>query len=137
MTSAQSRANDIACSDGASIWLSSLPLKSENFSLTKREFYDGIHLRYAWDLKNLPSECVCKAKFNVDHALSCKIGGFVTLRHNEMRDLTVDLLSTVCKDVCKEHCLQKSENGVELRADASARGFWQIMQRAFVDVRVF
>ena len=39
MTSAQSRANNIACSDGASIWLSSLPLKSENVSLTKREFY--------------------------------------------------------------------------------------------------
>ena len=137
MTSAQCRSNDIACSDGASIWLSSLPLKSENFSLKKPEFYDGIHLRYAWDLKNLPSECVCKAKFNVDYALSCKIGGFVTLRHNEMRDLTVDLLSTVCKDVCKETCLQQSKNGVELRADASARGFWQRMQRAFVDVRVF
>ena len=63
--------------------------------------------------------------------------GFVTLCHNEMRDLTADLLSTVCKDVCKEPCLQQSENGVELRVDMSAPGFWQRMQRAFVDVRVF
>eukprot|EP00795_Rhopilema_esculentum_P006622 gene6622-12158_t len=78
---------------------------------------------------------VCKAKFHVDHALSCQIGGFVTLRHNEMSDLTVDLLPTVCKDVCNEPCLQQSENGVELRAEVSARGFWQRMQRAFVDVR--
>eukprot|EP00794_Sanderia_malayensis_P018637 gene18637-biopygen15703 len=137
MTSSQCKAYEIACSDGASIWLSSLPLKSEHFHLSKREFHDGIFLRYAWNLKNLPSECVCKAKFSVDHALSCKIGGFVTLRHNEMRDLTADLLSTVCKDVCKEPCLQQSENGSELRADVSARGFWQRMQRAFVDVRVF
>ena len=54
-----------------------------------------------------------------------------------MRDLTADLLSTVFKDVCKEPCLQQSENGVELRVDVSARGFCQRMQRAFVDVRVF
>ena len=54
----------------------------------------------------------------------CKIGGFVTLHHNEMRGRNVDLLSTVCKDVGKEPCLQQSENGVELRADVSARGFF-------------
>ena len=76
-------------------------------------------MRYAWNLKNIPSECVCKENFDVYHALSCKICGLVTLLHNEMGDLTVDLLSTVCKDVCKEPCLQQSENGVELRADAS------------------
>ena len=103
----------------------------------KREFYDGLYLRYGWNLKNLPSECVCKSKFSADHALSCKTGGFVTLRHNEMRDISTDLLSTVCKDVCKEPCLQQSENGVELRVDVSARGFWQRMQRAFVDVGGF
>ncbi|KAG1673340.1 putative ABC transporter C family member 15 [Nymphon striatum] len=62
-----------------------------------------------------------------------QIGGFVTLRHNEIRDLTADMLSTVCKDVHKEPCLQNVDNGVELRADVSARGFWQRMQRAFVD----
>ncbi|KAG1654807.1 Down syndrome cell adhesion molecule-like protein Dscam2 [Nymphon striatum] len=137
MTPHELKANEIACSDGASIWLSSLPLKSEHFNLTKREFFDGIFLRYAWSLKHLPSECICKAKYSVDHALSFKIGGFVTLRHNEIRDLTADMLSTVCKDVHKEPCLQNVDNGVELRADVSARGFWQRMQRAFLDVRVF
>eukprot|EP00794_Sanderia_malayensis_P011438 gene11438-biopygen9117 len=79
MTSSQCKAYEIACSDGASIWLSSLPLKSKHFHLSKREFPDGIFLKYTRNLKNLPSECVCKAKFSVDHALSCKIGGFVTL----------------------------------------------------------
>ncbi len=39
-------------------------------------------------------------------------GGFVSLRHIEMRYLTAALLSTVCKDICNEHCLQKSENGI-------------------------
>ena len=34
MTPAQLKTNDIATSDNASIWLSSLPLKHESFSLT-------------------------------------------------------------------------------------------------------
>ena len=123
MAFSQCKANEIACSDGASIWLSSLPLKSESFSLSKREFNDGLYLRYGWNLKNLPSECVFKSKYSADHALSCRIGGFVTLRHDEMRDLSTDLLSTVCKVVRKEPWLQQSENGVELRVDGSARGF--------------
>ena len=35
MTSSQCKANEIACSDAASIWLSSLPLKSESFQPLK------------------------------------------------------------------------------------------------------
>ena len=69
MTPAQLKPNDIATSDGASIWLSSLPLKHERFSLTRREFFDAVLLRYEWELKRLPHECVCKAKYNIDHAL--------------------------------------------------------------------
>ena len=36
---------------------------------------------------------------DVQHAMSCKKGGFVTLRHNDMRELTANLLVEVCKDV--------------------------------------
>ena len=53
MTPAQLKANDKATSQGASIWLSSLPLKHERFSLTKREFFDAVLLRYRWKLKHL------------------------------------------------------------------------------------
>ena len=42
MTQAQLKANNKATSDGASTWLSSLPLKHERFSLTKREFFDAV-----------------------------------------------------------------------------------------------
>eukprot|EP00794_Sanderia_malayensis_P003907 gene3907-biopygen3345 len=131
-------ANDIACSDGASACLSSLPLKDEDFSLTKRKFFDALYLRYGWSMNRLPSECVCHNKFSVDHALSCKLGGFVTLRLNELVNITANLVSSVCKDVCKEPVLQPSPgNDDDLRADISMRGFWQRQQRAFVDVRVF
>ena len=60
MTPAQLKANDIATSDGASIWLSFLALKHESFSLTKREFSDAVLLRYGWELTRLPHECVSK-----------------------------------------------------------------------------
>ena len=73
MTLAKLKANDKATSDGASIWLS-LPLTHERFSLTKREFFDAVLLRYGWERKRLPHECVCKAKYNIDHALTCKTG---------------------------------------------------------------
>ena len=36
----------------------------------------------------------------------CKRGGFVTQRHNELRDLEADLLSMVCSDVEIEPVLQ-------------------------------
>ena len=118
MTPAQLKANYIATSDGASIWLSSLPLKHERFSITKREFFNAFLLRYGWELKRLPHECVCKAKYKIDHALTCKTGGFVTLRHNEIVNVTADVLSTVCKDVRKEPTLSTTpDSNDELRAD--------------------
>ena len=48
MSTMQIKANDIACSVGASIWLTSNPLKSEGQNLSKREFFDAIYLRYGW-----------------------------------------------------------------------------------------
>ena len=35
------------------------------------------------------------------HALSCPKGGFPSLRHNEVRDLTANLLSEVCNNVVR------------------------------------
>ena len=41
-----------------------------------------------------------------DQALSCSRGGFPSIRHNEIRDLTADLLSEVCHNVSTEPQLQ-------------------------------
>ncbi len=43
---------------------------------------------------------------SIEHALSCAKGGFPTIRHNEIRDLTADLLTEVCNDIRIESDLQ-------------------------------
>ena len=147
MTSDEKRANDISCEVGASNWLTTLPFEDKGFHLSKREFWDAVSLRYRWPIRRLPTKCACGSFFNVSHSLSCKKGGFVTQRHNELRDLTADLLSEVCPDVCVEPQLQElsgetlsfktSNTSDEARLDISARSVWSRNQRAFFDVRVF
>ena len=38
--------------------------------------------------------------------MNCPIGGYPTLRHNDLRDFTAETLSEVCTDVCIEPSLQ-------------------------------
>ena len=85
--------------------------------------------------------------YNDFHALSCKKGGFISLRHNQIRDLTANLLKTICHDVLIEPTLQQltgeslHERTANITHDAcldiAARGFWISGQRAFFDIRVF
>ena len=57
-------------------------------------------LRFGWQA------CVCGKLFSVEHAFSCLCGGFSSISHNEIPDLTVSLLSEVCCDVGFELVLQ-------------------------------
>ena len=90
--------NDISNKTGSSNWLSVIPMREFNYVLNK-QFWDSIRLRYGWPIPCLPVSCSCGEGFNVQHAMSCQKGGFVTLRHNKVRDITATLLSDVCKDV--------------------------------------
>ena len=132
---------------GASNWLNTLPLKEHNFYLDKQTFWDSVYLRYGIQLTRLPTTCVCDSIYSIEHALTCKIGGFVNIRHNEIRDFTAELLSEVCNDVSVEPLLTpltgetfryKTANTEDhARLDVSARGVWVKGSKAFCDVRVF
>ena len=145
ITSSLQRAMDLTQEKGASSWLTSLPLEEFGFSLHKGAFRDAIALRYGWQPSHSPSSCACGSNFSVEHALSCPKGGFPTIRHNEVRDLTANLMTEVCHDVCIEPTLQPltgevvsnataiSDNGARL--DIAANGFWGgRSERAFFDV---
>ena len=91
--------------------------------------------------------CVCGSKFEPDHQMTCCQGGFISHRHNELRDLTAALMKKICTDVSTEPELQpvsgedlpRSANAADAtRLDIRARGFWNCSaQDAFFDVRVF
>ena len=74
----------------------------------------------------------------------CERGGFSILRHNEIRNLTANLLTEVCHNVVTEPPLQplngesfshRSTNvSAEAHLDIKAHGFWNLAQD---DVSVF
>ena len=118
---------------GASSWLNVLPLKSLNYSLDKDSFRVALFIRYGLPIKRLPSICVCGSKFSVEHALNCKKGGFITSRHNELRQITAEFLKEVCLDVEEEPLLQEITGEVfkskatktekDTRLDMAAKSF--------------
>ena len=142
------KAVEISKESGASMWLTALPIEEHGFALHKGAFRDAICLRYGWRPPLLPSHCVCNKSLSVEHALSCPHGGFPTIRHNEIRDITAHLMSDVCHNVGVEPTLQSVTSEVMshrtanveegARLDIKAQGFWGIeRQCAFFDVRVF
>ena len=131
MSEEERKLNELATQKSASIWLTTLPIKQEGYILTKQQFWDLLRIRYGWELKRLPLKCKCGANFHLDHALGCKKGGFMTLRHNHLRNFTCALLKEVCKDVRCEPLLQpitgealstQSIKGNEARLDVAIRG---------------
>ena len=142
------RAMDLAQEKGASSWLTSLPLEEFGFTLHKGAFRDAVTLRYGWQPSYSPSSSACGSNFPVKHSLSCPKGGFPTIRHNEVRDLTAYLMTEVCHGVCVEPTLQPITGEVlsnataisddDARLDIAANGFWGgCSERAFFDVGVF
>ena len=66
--------------------------------------------------------------------MNCKKRGFVSIRHNDLRDLTARIVSEVCKDtkiypkslpLSGEELHGRTTNrSNEARLDIGARGFW-------------
>ena len=144
----QKRSVETASEKGASSWLSALPIARHGFALHKSASRDAICLRYGWQPALLPSHCICGSIFTVERAMNCPSGGFPSIQHNEVRDLTSAFLSEVCHNVHTEPTLQplqgehlkyKSANGeVGARHDVAAQNFWgKDHQTAYFDVRVF
>ena len=135
----QNRAAKQAKQKDASSWL--ISLEDHGFTLTKGEFRDALALRYNKPLYSLLSNCPCGQKFNVTHALNCKKGGFVTMRHNNIHDFEANLIRIMQNDVEVESQLQQVENehfnGLKedyARPDIRAKGVLRNAQNAY-DVR--
>ena len=137
---------DILQPKNTSSWLTCYPSKEHDLYFNREEFVDALCIRYGWPMKNLPRTCECGTENSTDHALICKLGGFVIMRHNAIRDLEAEFLDMVCNDVQIEPHLMPVidgngfDRGANLdenaRLDVSCRGFWAPLRKSYFDVRV-
>ena len=130
----------------ASSWLTTLPIEEFGFALHKGAFRDALALLYGWCPAKVHSHCACGQPFSVSHALPCHMGGYPSIRHNEMQDLTADIMSSVSTEpylqpvdgeILSGASANTSDGG---RLDIAANGLWGEggrFERAFFDVRVF
>jgi hypothetical protein len=97
----EKKALEMSREKGSYSWLSALPLQELGYTLNKVEFQDALSLRFNWHLQTLPKKCGgCGLKNNTDHALSCKTGGYVSFRHDAVRDVEAELLKEVYMQKC-------------------------------------
>ena len=123
------RALELASERGASNWLTSLPIEEFGFCLHKGAFTDALALRYGWPPSHTPMFCECGATFTVEHVLSCPREGFPIVRHNEIRDVTANLLTEVCHDVRSEPELQPLSGEAMAGATSNTSdGWWSDVQ---------
>ena len=81
----------------------------------------------------------CGHLFSLSHALSCRKGGLIIQRHNEIRDAIGDLASQVWSQVRREPVVRESDTDNEsptLVADLGVRGVWLPQSEALLDIRV-
>ena len=88
---------------------------------------------------NLPTSCPCGSKFDIQHSMSCKKDGFISIRHSDLQNITANMMLEVCNvksvDTEAEPKLTPlsgeelqgitSNNSREARVDIRTRGFWE------------
>ncbi|MEO7176741.1 MAG: reverse transcriptase domain-containing protein [Saprospiraceae bacterium] len=131
---------------GASSWVTATPLYDHGTILHKGDFVDSIYMRYGWLLPDLPVKCPCNAAYSLQHALDCKLGGFRTIQHNEVRDVIAQVMRDAGHVVETEPPLQKltgegfdyksANREDEARSDIKVTGFYREQRNAFFDVKV-
>ena len=97
---------------------------------SKGDFCYALLLRYDW---SFPNPRHCGKSYSVDHAMICPTGGFPTIHHNEICDLTASLLTEVCHNVSVEPPLN-GENFFHRTANMDDGAH---AKDAFFNVRVF
>uniref|UniRef100_A0A1X7SIH7 Uncharacterized protein n=1 Tax=Amphimedon queenslandica TaxID=400682 RepID=A0A1X7SIH7_AMPQE len=124
----QRRAVMQAKDEKISLWLNVLPMTRHEFDLTPQEFRDALAIRYKKPLLHIPSHCdSCGLEFDLAHALSCRKGGLIIQRHNEIREAFGYLSALAWSKVRREPIVREADietNAPALIADLAVRGVW-------------
>jgi hypothetical protein len=132
-------------------WLTTMPNCLNATELSADEFRDSLRLRLGLAPLGLPDRCDgCGHRFSLGHVMTCKKGGLVLLRHNdvvaEWYHLCAQVLSPAA--VSDEPLIHSGRGGnagaappgaeppPELRGDIGVHGFWRRGAMAIFDVCV-
>jgi hypothetical protein len=132
-------------------WLTTMPNCLNATELSADEFRDSLWLRLGLAPLGLPDRCDgCGHRFSLGHAMTCKKGGLVLLRHNgvaaEWHHLCAQALSPAA--VYDEPLIHSGRDGnagaaargaeppPELRGDVGVHGFWRRRATAIFDIWV-
>jgi len=131
-------------------WLTVMPNSLNGTDLSADEFRDNLRIRLGLTPASLPSHCVgCNDRFTVEHAMTCKKGGLIVQRHNDLKAewhhlcvqaltataITDEPLIHMSRDV-RQAGAAATEPQPELRGDVSAHGFWKRGTTTIFDIRV-
>ena len=141
-------------------WLTILPSRVNGTELGRDEFRDALRRRYGYELTNLPDTCDgCGAKFSLEHASTCKSGGLIIQRHDEISQELASLSALALKpssvraeplinptgrrtaktqQTDEEKTAKPSSDPVELNRDQGdllIRGLWKPSTDCIIDVR--
>jgi hypothetical protein len=131
-------------------WLTTMPSILNGSDLSAEEFRDGLRLRFGLTPNALPTRCDgCGARFTTEHAMSCRKGGLILQRHNDIAAEWGSLCSQAHTSSCvsDEPLIHSSrdvqvagadrtEPAPELRGDVGVHGFWCRGRTAIFDIRV-
>ena len=129
-------------------WLTLTPDRINGTELSEEEFRDSLRIRFGLQPKHLPNRCEgCHQRFSVEHAMSCKRGGLILLRHNDVTNEWSSLCSQALKPsaILDEPLIHNGRDQddtnanipqPELRGDIAVHGFWKRGTTAIFDVRV-
>ncbi|GAX18236.1 hypothetical protein FisN_31Hu011 [Fistulifera solaris] len=112
----------------------------------RHEFGFPLRIRTGLPIQALPQKCDgCNKPFSVEHAQTCKHGGLVILRHDDVKNEFMSLCAQAYgpKAVRNEPTIhtystdnRNAQKEQELRGDISIYGFWSDRKTTIFDVRV-
>ena len=132
-------------------WLSAIPNRFDGTELSKEEFQDNLAIRYGLRPRGLSKSCDgCNEPFSVEHGLSCKKGGFVGQRHDDVCEELAHLCSMALTPSQissgpeifygrELNVAQRTEGevlGDEAQGDVGAHGFWKRGRTTIFDVQI-
>ncbi len=132
-------------------WLLAIPNRFDGTKLLREEFQDNLAICYGLRPRGLPERCDgCNEPFLVEHGLSCKKGGFVGQRHDNVCEELAHLclMALTPARISSEpeifygrglNAAQRNANevlGDKARGDVGAHSFWKRGRTAIFDVQV-